>query len=205
MKYKIYEKGKTIEKYKITKNKNKYVIKIYYVNSYFVEIVEKETLEEINNYEKYILDKMNDQIIKFVNNEDIKQEETDRTVKEKIELSRLFMDNLAAILPLVMSYLFKNMANLLLYFPLQVINVITREKLKNNIIEEINEDFLKYYIFSNYIEDFRNYSRYITPQNCVITANNIDNYTLEQIQNYRQELLQLKNEEENIKQKKKVL
>lgn len=205
MKYKVYGKKNTIEKYKLKRNlfNKKYVVKIFYTDSVFTEKVEMNTLEEIKDYEKYILDIMNSQLIKLVNDNELKQKELNRVVNQKMDNRKLIMDNLAVLIPILMMYLLKNSSNFILYFPIKIMNIVFSKKYRQEIVEQIEEDMLKYYIYSICIDDFNNYSKYITPSKMTITANNIDHYSLEQLQNYRKELLDLKSKEE-ILQKKKI-
>ena len=201
MKYKVYSTKNTIEKYKLKKNafNKKYAIKIFYTDSVFTEKVEMDTLEEIKEYEKYILDIMNSQIVKLVNDNELKQKELDRVLREKIARRKLFTDNVNVLVPLIVAYITNNIANLILYFPVKIIDIIYTEKYRKEIVEQIEEDMLKYYIYSSCLEDFENFSKYVTTNQKSISANNIDKYTLEQIKDYRREILELKNNEEKIK------
>ena len=201
MKYKVYSTKNTIEKYKLKKNafNKKYAIKIFYTDSVFTEKVEMDTLEEIKEYEKYILDIMNSQIVKLVNDNELKQKELDRVLREKIARRKLFTDNVNVLVPLIVAYITNNIANLILYFPVKIIDIIYTEKYRKEIVEQIEEDMLKYYIYSSCLEDFENFSKYVTTNQKSISANNIDKYSLEQIKDYRREILELKNNEEKIK------
>lgn len=207
MKYKVYGKRNTIEKYTLKRNifNKKYSVKVYYTDSIFTEKIQMDTLEQIKDYEKYILDIMNSQLIELVNNNDLKQKELNRVVRERIDKKRFIMDNISILIPLLMTYSFKNLTNLLLYFPIKITDIIFTEKYRKEIVEQIEEDMLKYYIYSSCIDLFNEYSKYIIISKKTITANDIDNYSLEQIQDYRRLLLDLKNKEETIKQKKKIL
>ena len=60
-----------------------------------------------------------------------------------------------------------------------------REKLTSDYSMDITDDIQKYMFFSENIELFENYGKYVTKNNKNITANNIDKYSLEKLEMFK--------------------
>ena len=207
MKYKIYEKLETISHYTLKKSKfkEKYIVKIHYVDVNYLKKSTFDNLKETKEYEQYILDLMNKQICDFLNNQEEFEKRKPKEVIKVIEPIRFMMNQISIFIPLLFTSIYKDYRNLLLYFPIQIGSIFCRSKIIDGIKEEIEDDILKYYLFFNNIDFLREYSQYITKDKKIVNANNIDKYTLDSLQQLLDEMRELRSNEEELKVKTKSL
>lgn len=187
MKYKIYDKIETIKKYSIKKNifNQKYIVKLQYVDSDHYSIYKNDNKKEVLEYERYILDKMNKQIQDLLKEDSKLQDSIAKMLDRNDRIFNFVSTEISLIIPLILTIIYQNGANMLLYLPFKIINYIMREKLTSDYSMDITDDIQKYMFFSENIELFENYGKYVTKNNKNITANNIDKYSLEKLEMFK--------------------
>lgn len=180
MKYKIYKKTETIEKYKIKRNtfNKKYTIKLYYVDSNQYEVYEAENKKYAFEFERFLLDKMNNQIEDLFNNIEM-SDNIIAKIDENVDRFSYIANKIAFIIPTIFTLIYKNGFNMFLYLPLKLLNIVMAEKIKDDYVSISLNDIEKYELFKDNIELLENYSKYVIKNN--ITANNIDKYSLEKL------------------------
>lgn len=202
MKYNLYPSSMTIKKYVVKRNvfTKEYVILIKYVDSSMTGICKFQTVEELQEAEVSLLEKMNQQMIDFINHPDF-----DTMIHQNIEDNCSKFERISEIvsisIPVMMSIIFKNAINLFLFVPLSITSVIHEIKNIKYQLEEIEEDISKYKIFISNLENFINYSKFVTGKQ-PLTSNTIDQYSLAELQEIRREIIALSYQEEQLKKQK---
>lgn len=207
MKYKIYKEGQTIKNYKVKRNyfNKKHEVILSYVDSKQKDKLIFNTQEEFLIWEQLCLQLMDIQINDLLNADDEFCDYLEKMVDTENRNLIKGLDALAFILPIGISFLYKNPINLLLTFPIillnKTMNIINPMLMKLDIAD----DLYKYELFIENKDLFENYGMYVTDNRLPINSNNIDKYNLSKIREYLNELKSLaKNENEIQKMLQKV-
>lgn len=183
MKYKIYEKSETLERYSVKKNlfNKKYTVKLHYVNSRYYAVYEAKDKFDLLEYERFLLDRMNNQMMDLLESDEVVNN-VDLMITEKDEKFKKISNIVSFSIPLIFSFAYKNCANILLYLPLKLISNVMQTRINNDYKEDIIDDMQKYGLFSENIEILENYGKYVNKKGHNITANTIDKYSFSDLE-----------------------
>lgn len=200
MKYKLYEKVSTIEKYVIKKKlfKKIYVMKVYFCDDSEVGYHYAKDLKSMKEYEKKILNAMNEQMQDFVKNQDNYCKQFEDIVRGENNKFVMFSNLVSFITPLALTLIYKNVTNLLLFIPIQILNTFTRYILQIENMGLILDDITKYELFCKFITEYKEQFDSLYGEG-KINANMIDKCSLELLKEVEEELIFAQENKEKIK------
>ena len=113
MKYKIYEKSETLERYSVKKNlfNKKYTVKLHYVNSRYYAVYEAKDKFDLLEYERFLLDRMNNQMMDLLESDEVVNN-VDLMITEKDEKFKKISNIVSFSIPLIFSFAYNQLTSL---------------------------------------------------------------------------------------------